>query len=78
MSADQSPLFPPTPPPPPRTAQKILLEAILFGVIGLMIVGIFWELNLIDVGWVIAVIIWVAGPAVLELIQTRRTRRGGG
>jgi hypothetical protein len=77
MPPDESPLFPPTPPPPPRTAQKILLEAIFFGVIGLIVVGIFAEVGLLHVGWAVAVIIWVAGPAVLELIQTRHTRRGG-
>jgi len=73
----QSPLFPPTPPPPPRPVQKILLEAILFGLIGLTIVGVFWEVNLVHVGWAIAIVVWIVGPPALELIQTRHTRRGG-
>jgi len=83
MERPDQPLPPPPPPldpggPPSRTVQKIVLEAAMTGLIGLTILGICWEVGQLDVGWVLAIIVWVAGPAVLELLQRRAPRRGGG
>ena len=75
QSPSPSPAFPPPDDRPPRTVQRIALETFLVGLLGATVWGIAWELGHDDLGWIIAIIIWVAGAPLLEgmrLIQSSK------
>jgi hypothetical protein len=69
----------PNPIPPhsllPRTVRRIIAEALAVAVLGALVFGILWELQLPHVGWIVAGIIWIGGTPLLELIRLRQPRR---
>ena len=68
---------PPDPlPAPARPIQRIILETVLVFLIGCTALGIAWEMGHFDVGWIIAIIIWVIGDPLLEIIRVVQSRRG--
>ena len=76
-----SPPMPDTPPPPPlkskpaRTIERVLVETFMVALAGAFVLGVAWEMGKVDVGWVIAIIIWIAGAPFLELVRMLSIRR---
>ena len=60
---------------PGRTIARIIGEALLVLALGGLALGISWELQYPDVGWVIAGIIWVLGAPALEISRLLQSRR---
>lgn len=65
---------PPPAPMPVRTIRRILVEAVFVALLGALALGILWEAGLADVGWIVAMIIWVAGAPLLEIIRLLQSR----
>lgn len=59
---------------PVRTIRRILVEAVFVALLGALALGILWEAGLADVGWIVAMIIWVAGAPLLEIIRLLQSR----
>jgi len=55
--------------------RRIIAEALAVAVLGALVFGILWELQLPHVGWIVAGIIWIGGTPLLELIRLRQPRR---
>ena len=60
---------------PERTIARIIGEALLVLAVGGLALGISWELQCPNVGWVIAGVIWVLGAPVLEISRVFQSRR---
>jgi hypothetical protein len=61
---------PASPPPGPvRTVERIVVETFLVAVAGALVLGFAWELGKVEIGWTIAIIIWIAGAPLLEIIR---------
>jgi hypothetical protein len=58
-----------------RTLRRILTEAAFVAVAGALVLGVFWELGLVDVGWVVAAIVWAGGTSLLEVVRLLQARR---
>lgn len=69
------PLLPPTDDDKSaRTLRRILIEALFVGLIGGSVLGIAWDIGRPDAGLVLAILIWVAGPPLLEILRLRSPR----
>lgn len=58
----------------PRSVRRIVAEALAVAFLGALVYGTFWELQLSDVGLIIACIIWIGGAPLLELLRLRRAK----
>jgi hypothetical protein len=58
-----------------RTIRRILAEAFFVALLGALVFGISAEMHFLNVGFIIAVIIWVAGTPTLEVIRLLQSRR---
>lgn len=55
-----------------RSVRRIIVEALVVAFTGALVWGIFWELQLDQVGAIIAFVIWIAGTPALELLRLRQ------
>ena len=72
--------MPDTPPPPPppgpaRTVERIVVETIIVALAGAFVLALAWELGKLDIGWTLAIIIWIAGAPLLEIIRVWGARK---
>jgi hypothetical protein len=58
-----------------RTIRRIIAEAFFVAFLGALIFGVLAEIHLMNVGLIIAVIIWVGGTPTLEVIRLMQARR---
>lgn len=68
----------PLPPPnhvPPRPIHRIALETLVVALAGATVLGIAWEIGHDDIGWIAAVIIWIAGGPALEILRLMSMRK---
>jgi len=71
--------IPPAPPPPAgpkaRTIQRILVETFCVALAGAFAWGLGLELGHDDAGLIVAVIIWIVGDPILEIIRMTRVAK---
>ena len=69
------------PPPPPsansatRTIRRIIAETVFVGLAGALAWGLAWELGHDDIGWVLAIVIWILGDPILEISRMMQSRK---
>ena len=66
---------PPPPPGPARTVERIVVEALLVALAGAFVLALTWELGELHIGWPLAIIIWIAGAPLLEILRVLGARR---
>jgi hypothetical protein len=54
-----------------RTIQRILLETLFIGLIGILLLGIVWELGFPRLGLLLAAVVWILGDPILEIGRLR-------
>ena len=71
--------IPPAPPPPAgpkaRTIQRILVETFFVALTGAFAWGLGLELGHEDAGLIVAVIIWIVGDPLLEIIRMMKVEK---
>ena len=58
-----------------RTIRRILAEAFFVALLGAMVFGLSAEMHELNIGFIVAVIIWVGGTPTLEVIRLMQSRR---
>jgi hypothetical protein len=61
--------------PVARSIRRIVAEAMLVAIIGALVGGLLWEVQLRDVGLIIAGIIWIFGTPFLEILRLLQLRK---
>ena len=65
------------PPPKPtttRTIERIVLETFLVALAGAFALGVAWDIGNVEIGWIVAIVIWIVGAPVLEVLRVRSSR----
>jgi hypothetical protein len=60
------------PRPTVRTIQRILLETLFIGLVGVLLLGIVWELGFPRLGLLLAAAVWILGDPILEIGRLRQ------
>jgi len=63
------------PPAIVRTLRRILAEAAFVALLGALVFGISAEMHVLNVGFIIAVVIWIGGTPTLEVLRVMQSRR---
>jgi len=58
-----------------RTFRRIVAEALFVALLGALVFGVSAEMHMLNVGFFIAVAIWIAGTPALEVIRVLQSRR---